>query len=74
MYSITIQSNTVTLPEEIAKTLIGKTVTPIVTNEGVLLKSTETDTVASLIGILHNENLTVDKFIERKQEEKKLER
>ncbi len=74
MSPIIINSNTVILPEQIAKTMIGKEFTPIITDEGVLFKETRRKSVVKAKGILKNPQLSVEAFQLRKREEKKLEK
>jgi hypothetical protein len=74
MIPIVVQSNTVVLPEEAAAALRGKTVIPILTEEGVLLKTTSAAAVRRARGILNNPSLSVNAFFKRKREDAKLER
>ncbi len=73
MAPIIIRSNTIVLPEEAAKAIKGKTVIPIVTDEGVLLKTTQTDAVHRARGMLKNPALSVEAFLTRKREDTRLE-
>jgi hypothetical protein len=74
MTPIVVESNTIVLPEEAAKAIKGKTVIPIITDEGVLLKTTKTHAVRRARGMLKNRALSVDAFLTRKREDARLER
>jgi len=72
MKAILVESNKITLPESILKKIKGKKVNIISTKEGVLLKPVE-DAIRSAKGLLKGSRFSISKYLQSKQEEKKLE-
>ena len=72
MKAILVETNKITLPESILKKIKGKKINIISTKEGVLLKPVE-DSIRSAKGLLKGSRFSTSKYIQFKQEEKKLE-
>jgi hypothetical protein len=72
MKAILVESNKITLPESIMKKIKGKKINIISTKEGVLLKPVE-DAIRSAKGLLKGSRFSTSKYLQLKQEEKKLE-
>lgn len=72
MYSVTVKSRRLELPEDLARKLKGKRVAFFETGEGILLKQVE-DPVDEAFGALKGCSLTTEDLMRCKREEKELE-